>query len=802
MIKPTKQWFEQFLWNLENAGWKQIFSLHGWDLKVDTSQTALNINRSLEGFDEFAIEGDAAICPGDPSLSLLYHALMHPGITHEAISYWPDLEEIDALENYIYSLIYVDAKQLAKLTPVVMAYEYRTTQRTPHKQHADLVFSRTGVGRVGTHEPEYSVIRRCFNTTPDDSSLGTRVQPARYGVFLCKKKRHGEGLSLQGKKHSGDEDRIFYEPVLKIFDGMKLEDHPINLHFESLHQNDKLNRMITKGKLKIDSQFNLDSPPFLYRSDRDNFTEEKIYAGNIVVWRKPQTMCRPAEQDSKIVTFEVPKESQLEIKSLLSRFKNLFFFNNRRYTSLRVGKKTPLVVLDYALNAFLTALGSDRRVFLSPRHAGEFTNIRHILNHDGEIVDLNFLPVSEFKSKLSQGGYQAVLYEDPVAEGYVKAIIESHAIKKKQAKPAYSLMTAPDFMPRVGNIDIYTYEKLFVTGGPRALCEGRLPVNLRLKYANSDTRVFSSREKTVTAITAKPRHSKIPQRGLKEYNNTHYLSDEASDVFAPGWDVTYDRDSLFSSAYYHTAGLGAPFLEDVKLCAAANGMWPAASPDAARTFRRKTRTALPLTDEEIGLAPDSTLAMNDTPTASGWDGEYGPFIELIDGKLQVNYASIERSDYISNYTDNRFDFSRLRNIDRIEAKLRLSSLESTYKKILTGTKLSNSPFWLVSFTKVKQWEEAKTYLNLPEPLWSINDLARKLTQHAGPGYFYIFAKYAQESITPEEPSKRRIQPVDSLHFVKAVAGEPPVVYDYAHTEESVAAIRMTNSRVEKTISEK
>ena len=755
-------WFSGFLVRLAEGGWLPIFACHGWPVSYETCLDPLGVDRSVEGFEEFSLKGERAIEPGDPSLSLLYHALMHPGIVAESITFWPALEDIDSLENYIYAQKYsaLESAQvhtmLSGLTPVVMAYEYRVSQRTPHQVHADLVFSRTGVGRVGTHAPEYSPQRRCFNTTPNDSSGGTRVQPARYGVFLCREALGGN-TAIQGKAHSGDECRVFYVPVLKLFDGMLLGGEAIQLNFSHYHQSDKLQRMISRGKLPLDGEFDLQQAPFYYRSDRDDIAATSEYAGGVTVWRNPQEMCRMAKQGDSIVTFVVPKEHSRRLNQWLGKI-NLSY-NNRRYTTLRVGQSIWMAGLDLALNFLLSLFKSDKRVFLSPRESGEFTNIRHVLNQEGLIEDLNLLKPGCFKAKLSQGGYSAILYEDPIAEGFVKAEIVGFKPQMVQAKPAYSLMTAPDFMPRVGNIDIYQHEKLFAVGGPRALCEGRLAVNLRLSDPVTGEPIFSPSEQTVTAITVAAREGERLGPS-KEYNNTHYMTDEASDIFAPGWDVTYSRESYFSPPYYHTSGLGSPFLEDVKLCAAANGMWPAASPDAARTFRRTKGTALTLTDEELGIYPTSALGLRQDPAvsaAAGWDGEYGPFITRDNNQWVVNYASIERSDYVTNYQADKVDFTKLRNIGRYEADRRLSAY-GDIKAILECWNTGHS--WLVSFVVVPPLTSLRDCINLPEVLWGINPELHELKTPTG-CYLYLFAKYAKRNKGTDE-LKRRIQPIDEL----------------------------------------
>ena len=135
------------------------------------------------------------------------------------------------------------------------------------------------------------------------------------------------------------------------------------------------------------------------------------------------------------------------------------------------------------------------------------------------------------------------------------------------------------------------------------------------------------------------------------------MPDAASNEFYPGWDVTIDQvDDAEGTFYYTTHGLGSPYPEDVKFCSAANGFWPAAAPDSARVFHRlDTPTSIPLLDNELGLHPDSPAVQAGAKSAMGWDGGYGPFFQnSAGGVLGVNYASIDRTDYVSNALAGKF----------------------------------------------------------------------------------------------------------------------------------------------------
>ena len=116
---PTErdQWFETFLEYLKSEGWEAVFEPHGWDLSPDGAQRALPVDRTQPGFEDFSSEGNQTVTPGDPARSLLYHGLMSPGVVPDLPdSAWPDLEQIDRLENYIYGLAPVSVEE-AKRSP-------------------------------------------------------------------------------------------------------------------------------------------------------------------------------------------------------------------------------------------------------------------------------------------------------------------------------------------------------------------------------------------------------------------------------------------------------------------------------------------------------------------------------------------------------------------------------------------------------------------------------------------------------------------------------------------------------------
>ena len=187
--------------------------------------------------------------------------------------------------------------------------------------------------------------------------------------------------------------------------------------------------------------------------------------------------------------------------------------------------------------------------------------------------------------------------------------------------------------------------------------------------------------------------------------------------------MTYAGDEL--GVFYATYGLGSPFPEDVKLCAAANSFWPAVSPDASRTFGRDgTPTAIPLLDEELGYHEQHPLRLNGSKQKTrGWDGEYGPFATP-DG-LKVNYADIQRSDYVANLLRGRWRFDLLSRITDRQLTARIETIRRAVLR-LEGRTPARSRWWLVSAAEVTDWSSDSLHCEFPHL--------------AGSGYRFIFAQ--------------------------------------------------------------
>jgi hypothetical protein len=180
---------------LAGMGWQDLLKRHGLDItKADLAaelSRELAIDRSVPGFEDFTLTGKRGIEPGLPAASLLYHAFacpdVHPTATGEpatSVDAYPTLAELDSIENYTYSLRPCQSADLKGVVVGVFAYEYRPRESTAHGYHADFVFSRTGIARVGTVNEVWDGQRRGFRGDPPGQS-GIAVTPARYAAFLA-----------------------------------------------------------------------------------------------------------------------------------------------------------------------------------------------------------------------------------------------------------------------------------------------------------------------------------------------------------------------------------------------------------------------------------------------------------------------------------------------------------------------------------------------------------------------------------------------------------------------------------------
>jgi hypothetical protein len=271
--------------------------------------------------------------------------------------------------------------------------------------------------------------------------------------------------------------------------------------------------------------------------------------------------------------------------------------------------------------------------------------------------------------------------------------------------PAYSLVTAPDFFPNADQRELMDWWEKSLPSSikdivwvvePLTLSDNRLPPNLQLKGAN-----FRPEDKTVTAIVSLTFEgaSSLTTLNVPPTSRHAYLPDAASSVFEPGWDVSQDA-TLSGVDHLAAYGLGSPFPEDSKLCAALSTFWPAVAPDASRTFQPNATgnwpTVSPLTDKEIGI-------IDNLP----WDGESGP--HFIENNKFVEYREFDHVDYTINALNKKFSLLLTGQIDIKEYESRVLSMARVYKS-LNSTSVNQRARWsIVSFNKINDDnEELKT----------------------------------------------------------------------------------------------
>lgn len=722
---------------LADMGWQSLLKRHGLDItKIDLAgelARELPIDRSIPGFEDFALAGKRGVEPGMPAASLLYHALASPhvyptanGEPTMAADAYPTLAELDAIENYIYSLRPFDPADLKDTVVGVFAYEYRPWTSTAHGYHADFVFSRTGIARVGTGSEAWDGARRGFRSDPPGRSE-IAVTPARYAAFLAEARQPLAADPIMGRRDERhDPHRMFLFPFHKLFAGREcIKGVTIALDFIEYHRNEKLKRVHSTGGVKVTKGFNIEKPPFVRDSKNsdDLVALRRVGASVLVISLPHDQLVRTAEQKSSVsgknelARFVVPPEKGA----------------NRYSSSLR--------------------LPTNGKARIAP----EFVNIRHrvLPTATGTGVtldDMQRLPEDKFNSVLNAGRYEAAHFIDDTCDGAVVAVVGGLP-GRRQNFPAYSLIAAPDFFPLADQLevtnwvrrDLKNFQEHFAQGAPWPLCEGRLPANLELPRPGAPSKkAFDREDKTIVAIVGPRPLSTRTLAPDRKKRFASFLPDAASNEFEPGWDVSLVRDDL--GPYYAAYGLGSPFPEDAKLCAALNSFWPAVAPDASRTFHMGDKatyaspTAIPLMDNELGYHPDHPLVKaGKVQSNPGWDGEYGPFFETMRGKEFVNSASLDRSDYVSNSLRGAFDIRLISWIEAPEMIRRMQALRACIAALPPANdRVSDTDLWLVSAEAV-DWASAASRAN---------------PALAGPGFRYVFVR-ASETEEPTEDVRRR-----------------------------------------------
>lgn len=807
-LKDNK--WEEFL--LKNINETSIL----WNEDIKLCSELSNITRTKEnGFDDFG--GKRLIELGNPSLSLLYHALASPRVKDKIILAYPTIEQLDTLENFIYGLkrwdesLFDDKKR--ELHLMVLAYEYRPAFKTPtfdpnhrlnNTKYAQLVYSRTGIARIGNKEFNYDSENRCYTNLPIDKKDEKQiaVTPARYGLFLVELVTVSESLNdsiklmnYQDVEKTNLGERHFIKPIRKVFNNSLY-----HVQFAEYHLNEKLYKLtqfeIDDKKFEFPLSADINSAPFRrVNCSDDSGTKLSCHSTDMemvclqkagttaILFSHPSDLVRKAKQNGKFLYFKVPPKWEVGIAKL----------SNRRYNSFKVTDKKSKDANDAIWTDFIYR--RDRRTsrFRAPKNAPFFLNIKYQVQQDGDKDGIH-IENNQLEKTICDGNYYAQLFEDSICDGSISAkiiyptVIDSRELKiQSELKklndvfPAFSIVTAPDFFPYMDSNDIRSYyfnnkyktDGHFLEGGSINLSGIRQRGNPQLKdpfsgqVAFKDSYLLDKSFDTLMAVVSNSEKSSTENRRdfavnyCRDYKSTSFLPDTGTGIFFPGWDVTYSTESKedTSNPFLATVGLGSPFPEDMKLCAAANGMWPVASPDAGRTFQGslepfpilgKPSTSVPLMDDEIGLHSNSPHVSEHGQTQCyGWDGEQGPFLkkDKSTNKVFVNFTDIGKADYVQNILDPNigFDMSKLRNLESQELIKRMDCLKEAITKIsMNRSKKKRLPeftkYWLVGAEIVQDWQNGTSAYCIPNTLVGINNNWVKQSEAglAGSGYLFAF----------------------------------------------------------------
>lgn len=640
---------------LAPLGWRQLLmdatgnelDIGAADLRGQLVKTLTKIDRTFPGFGDFDVAGTRAIQAGRPDLSLLYHAFAsatvvanHAGVELKG---FPTLAEIDALENYVYGVeppTLAALRQRARNQPlglVVYALEYRNTPHSVHGRHAELCFSRTGIARLGTIEPLYDARNRAFAAADPARPFDFRVVPQRFAAYLA--------VQMNGDKSFGPQDALpgddklpFWVPIHKLFNGAEcISGMTLDLEVKRDLRNDELAQfhkyLDINGYLNNYRGDDLENFPFTIRNEKIASFSTRPEFGAGIIEPRPAPLANVADYKGQPLTFPVDPNFTDDPADL--EFSSMQIIPGPTTT-------TPGYMYDASQN--------------TQRPAPEYLNLRHRVTANNKVENLNLRP--DMMAIIKAGGYNQQHYIDFTGDGWVEARCGALEGAVPTRVPAYCVVGPPDFFPKVSQRDLMAWWKSDVPKpvrdalwaiAPMALSQTRIAANINLPIN------FSINDTTVTAIVTQPTEAGGPVQkpnGPVPHEQTG-LPDSSPGLFDPGWDTSmgiYFTDpgsplQKFLSGY----ALGAPFVEDAKLCAALGAYWPGVSPDATRTFQPDKflggisypwPTIVPLTDEEIGIVP----------TANGkympWDGIRGPTLKKVGDRTLVAYPDAMRADYL------------------------------------------------------------------------------------------------------------------------------------------------------------
>ncbi|MGF6315182.1 hypothetical protein [Pseudomonas frederiksbergensis] len=637
---------------LASAGWRDLLMLHGLDIQArplaDELKKALSIDRTIKGFEDFSLQGSRGIESGHPARSLLYHALASPNVTEGAgakpLAEFPTAAELETLLNYVYGVSPPTLAQLQALAGadailglVVFAYEYRPKPDTTHRKYADLCFSRTGIARVGTAPLLYDARLRGFSPFVQNQPQAMRVIPARFGAFIAVQQKGGVGRGWR----SGDEELNFWCPLHMVFNGTEcINGLDVDSKLEAFHVNDKLRQFQIRRGTEADwFEPDLSKAPFVLTDDLAEWGDSSVFGAGLNVPVPKRRLVEPALFNNQLVSFRVPPGANF---------------------------------------------------------GGYIINKRHQLQGDGSIRDLNKEP--DVDAIVSAGNYQALHFIDFTAEGWVKPICPALSAHIPIIVVAYSILSAPDFYPSCGQAALIEWEQQQAFPEPiwyvslQALSELRLAGNPQLPGGH-----FGAEDKGITALV----YQRLPGVGTATVGPSpsaqrpSWLPDHAAGTFSPGWEIS--TDGGFRPTFLCAFNLGSPFSEDVRICSAAGGYWPAVTPDSARTFEPDGTkpTVIPLPDSENGQTSQPS-----------WDGETGPRLVVVGGREVVECTAYTYSDYTNRALAGQLSLSVTGQTSREEYQQRILAMQSAYIAVGATTRQLQGAWAVLSFVPIVRSDSA------------------------------------------------------------------------------------------------
>ena len=671
---------------LAPLGWQDLLlAVTGGALDITAADLAtelaksVRVDRESPGFGDFALAGRRGIEPGRPDESLLYHALAAPTVVSDSsgrpLGGFATMAEIETVENYIYAARAATLPDLAQaaqgrpLAIVVFALHYRNAPDSVSGKHAQLCFSRTGIARIGDLDASYDPARRCFSGLDPTRPYAFRVVPTRFAAFIAVRMPGGTAGFGPQDMYDGDADRQFWVPLHKLFGGSEcIAGLDLRLSLSSFLRNDLLatfHRFLEFQGLRNNYYGDvLKQYPFTIEDTRIAELSLRRDYGTGVLVPHPEPLIHEATFQGQPLTFPVDPAFTGE--------------------PANIQMSSPMVLP--GLTGSVTEPNYfDDAAQETSRPAPQYLNARHALEN-GAVVNLNDRP--DLMKTLARGHFDALHYVDTTGDGWVAA----ECVQLQQAGLAsiagFCLVGLPDFLPNVTQRDLMLWWKHDMPEPlrpalwaipPYALSQTRIAADVELPAG------FGIEEDTVTAIVA---HPEAPGAPVQAVNGPYMLQkvglpDGSTGVFDPGWDTSmgtqYDGPMHTLKRYLAGHGLGSPFIEDAKLCAALGSYWPGTAPDATREYEPNKPLSgifypwpsiVPLTDVEIGMVP--TL----DGKFMSWDGVRGPERRQLGDRVVVAYQDVLYVDYIDR--PGTMTAALTARIDAAEYKGRLLAMAAVY----------------------------------------------------------------------------------------------------------------------------